>query len=152
MNKKNSFTNLLKQKDPDAVLYVIGIAVSAATALSYFLIMFLGKHSVFFSLLSQCVFRKITGFYCPGCGGTRAFICLIHGNIIQSLVYYPFVPYAVSVGLVFYISQTLRFITHGRVKGLHFCNFFITIGIILIAGNWIVKNLLLGIWGIEVMI
>lgn len=152
MDKHVTLISLLKQKDSDSVLYITGIVVAAALVFTYFIFNYLGRNSVFFRLLSRCVFNRLTGFYCPGCGGTRAFIYLIHGNIIKSLIYYPFVPYAVTVGLIFYISQTLRFITHGRIKGVHFRNCFITIGIVLIAGNWIIKNLLLGIWNIEVMI
>lgn len=28
----------------------------------------------------QCLFNKITGFYCFGCGGQRAFHALLHGH------------------------------------------------------------------------
>lgn len=28
----------------------------------------------------QCIFNKITGFYCFGCGGQRAFHALLHGH------------------------------------------------------------------------
>ena len=30
--------------------------------------------------LPSCTFKKITGFYCPGCGGQRAFHQLLHGH------------------------------------------------------------------------
>ena len=33
----------------------------------------------------ECMFRKITGFYCVGCGGTRAFNYLVHLHILKSL-------------------------------------------------------------------
>lgn len=152
MNKHTTFRRLLKEKDSDAVLYVIGIAVALIVGIAYFAFKLLGNHFTVFRILSNCVFWQMTGFYCPGCGGTRSFIYLIHGDIIKSIVYYPFVPYAVTVGLIFYISQTLRFISRGRIKGLHFGNCFIIIGILLIAGNWIIKNLLLGVFGITLMI
>lgn len=29
----------------------------------------------------QCLFYKITGLYCPGCGGQRAFYHLLHGDL-----------------------------------------------------------------------
>ena len=35
--------------------------------------------------LPPCLFYKLTGIYCPGCGSTRATYHLIHGNILMSL-------------------------------------------------------------------
>lgn len=36
-----------------------------------------------------CIFRKITGLYCPGCGATRSIIALLKGNIKASFSYNP---------------------------------------------------------------
>jgi hypothetical protein len=36
------------------------------------------------SLLPSCPFKNITGFYCPGCGGQRAFHALLHGDFIEA--------------------------------------------------------------------
>ena len=132
---------LLRKKDHDATLYVIGVGVALILAAAYTAVQLLGKKYPFFALMNECGFKRLTGLNCPGCGGTRSFIYLIHGHIIKSILYYPFVPYAVTTGLIFYVSQTLRFITRGRVKGIHFKNSFIIIGVILITGNWIIKNI-----------
>lgn len=32
-----------------------------------------------------CPFYKITGWYCPGCGGQRAFHALLHGHFLDAL-------------------------------------------------------------------
>lgn len=32
----------------------------------------------------QCFFKKYTGFYCPGCGGQRAFHALLHGHFVEA--------------------------------------------------------------------
>lgn len=38
------------------------------------------------SLLSYpCIFHKITGLYCAGCGGTRALISFFHGDILNAI-------------------------------------------------------------------
>lgn len=36
-----------------------------------------------------CVFRKTTGFDCPGCGMTRATYATLHGDIFQAFQYNP---------------------------------------------------------------
>jgi len=54
--------------------------------------------------LIPCVFKRIFGFDCPGCGAQRSLVALLMGNIKQSLHYYPpLLPIlALSVYLVFY--------------------------------------------------
>lgn len=37
----------------------------------------------------QCVFHKVTGFYCPGCGGTRAVIAMLKFDFITAFRYNP---------------------------------------------------------------
>jgi hypothetical protein len=36
-----------------------------------------------------CPFRTLTGLPCPACGLTRAFVCLSHGRVEQSLHWHP---------------------------------------------------------------
>ena len=33
----------------------------------------------------SCIFHKLLGLYCPGCGNTRALAALLHGDIAGSL-------------------------------------------------------------------
>ena len=40
-----------------------------------------------------CLFHLLTGLYCPGCGGTRAFRALLAGNLLLSIRYHPLVAY-----------------------------------------------------------
>lgn len=141
MKKKNTFIRLLHQKDPDAILYLIGLIV-ALTILSVIVLVNLISHIAKFNLPDGCMFRSIFGIYCPGCGGTRAFISLIHGDFISAIYYHPFVVYAFPIILVFYISQSLRYITDDKIHGMRFRNIYIYIGIALLIINCIVKNIL----------
>ncbi len=150
MNMKLSFTELLRQKDSDAVIYTIGILTAAAIAVGW-LIYRLICGLTGFTAEHICVFRAVTGFYCPGCGGTRAFYYLIHGNIFKSLIYHPFIIYAVAVSAVFYISQTLRFVSKNRIKAMHMSTGYVIAGAALIAVNWIVKNIMLACFRIAVI-
>ena|SRR5581483_7072912 len=37
------------------------------------------------AFLPPCVFQKLTGLYCPGCGSTRAVWYLVHGHPLKAL-------------------------------------------------------------------
>lgn len=37
--------------------------------------------------LFPCYFYQLTGFYCVGCGGSRAVFALLHGNLALALHY-----------------------------------------------------------------
>lgn len=87
-----------------------------------------------------CMFYSAAGLYCPGCGGMRAVDCLLHGQLFQSFVYHPVVPYTGVLVLCYLFSHTLNILTKGRMKAMMFrpIYFYIMIGIILV--NWIVKD------------
>lgn len=36
-------------------------------------------------LFPKCVLHEVTGWYCPGCGGSRAVRALAHGEILTAL-------------------------------------------------------------------
>ncbi len=61
-----------------------GIAMAAAAGTAGLL--FLYRHPPEqFEFYPRCLFFHLTGFYCPGCGNTRALYALLHGNLLQSL-------------------------------------------------------------------
>lgn len=89
-----------------------------------------------------CLFHIITGAYCPGCGGTRAVISLIHGNILKSILYHPFVFYTVVTCpvLLLYWIHCKR-----KKKQMRYLNWkwilYTGLGILII--NFAVKNYVL---------
>ena len=54
---------------------VLGVVAVAATAVLYF---FNPSTHAFYP---TCAFHQLTGWNCPGCGGTRALYALLHGNV-----------------------------------------------------------------------
>lgn len=51
-------------------------------------------------LPSLCGFHNLTGLPCPGCGITRAVVCLAHGRFAEAVIYHPLSP-LVFAALVF---------------------------------------------------
>ena len=74
----------------------MALGICTAAVLLYFLT---GINVLSFSY--PCVFNKVTGLCCPGCGGTRAARALLRGEIIKSIYDYPPLLYAVIVYVIF---------------------------------------------------
>ena len=89
---------------------------------------------------NYCVFKRVTGIYCPGCGGTRALKALLSGDIAASLFYHPAVLYFTVFYIVFMLRMLLmlRF-NIGRVSYKRVV-LFIWLGIALMLIQWIAKN------------
>ena len=86
-----------------------------------------------------CVFEKVTGFYCPGCGGTRACFALLHLQLVKSFCYHPAVLYFAVMYLVFMGKMFLlkHFGIGTEHEGRLIIFIYIGIGVILV--QWIVK-------------
>lgn len=103
-------------------------------------------------LMPACTFYTTTGFYCPGCGGTRAVLTLFRGDILKSLFYHPVVPYAGIVAGCFMITQTIERISRGKWKvAMHFRMIYVWVLLALLAINFVWKNGYLIITGIHLM-
>lgn len=63
-----------------------------------------------FSYGPPCVLHRLTGWNCPGCGGTRAFFALVHGDPVQSLRYNPLTLIILTSVLVWLVRVGLRFV------------------------------------------
>ena len=92
---------------------------------------------------TKCYVLSCTGWYCPGCGGTRAVIALFTGHPLWSLYYHPIVLYAAAVFAVFMVTQTLQRLTGGRVRGMRYHDAYLYIAAAILLANWIVKNVFL---------
>lgn len=97
--------------------------------------------------IPPCLFHRLTGLYCPGCGGTRAFIALLHGRFLQSLLYHPVVVYGMVLYFI-YAARNLLALLPGQsdnrlCHGMAFRNAYLYGAVVLILLNWILKNILL---------
>ena len=138
------------EPEQDRYFYIAGwivIGIGAVILLAIYM-----TDGALLSLMPGCGFHKMTGYYCPGCGGTRAVFALLRGKIVLSLFYHPFVLFAVIVGGWFMVTQTLWRITAGRLAiGMHYRKIYLVVALFLIFGNCLVKNLILGLTGITWM-
>ncbi len=58
-----------------------------------------------FGIAIPCVFNKVTGLYCPGCGITRMCLSLLDGKIYQAFRYNPVVFIDIPVILIAFILE-----------------------------------------------
>ena len=98
-----------------------------------------------------CLFREMTGLYCPGCGGTRAVKALLRGDIVTSFLYHPLVLYCVLVAAVFGLSYTIYWKTKNPKFRLYLENGYVYAGLAVLAVNFIVKNYYLIVKGIDIL-
>lgn len=109
MNRKKKNLACRKQTLPlenlplEKQLYLWGLAAPFLTLIAVWL------HQRLLAPLfpfQGCIWDKMLGIYCPGCGGTRAVLALLHGKPLLSLWYHPFVLYAAVLYACFMLSHT----------------------------------------------
>ncbi len=83
-----------------------------------------------------CIFKKLTGFDCAGCGSTRACYHLMHGNVLQAANYNSllmlFIP-LIIIGLVHIFTGRFAVLWKKINKPYVF--------LILILLFWIIRNI-----------
>lgn len=135
-----------KEVTVEAVLFkvgIIGLAVLVALMLAdRFFPMQMGRIKL------PCMFNVITGYYCPGCGGTRAFKALLGGHLIKSFTYNPIVLYGMGLYVWFMGSHILERVTKGKIKGLKYRHIYLWLMFVILILNFCVRNHLLFHYGI----
>ncbi len=131
----------IKKYNPEYKLYLAGIlfAVVSLGGVGFFWLM----PFEIFDAVGRCKFLYMTGLYCPGCGGTRAVVSFLHGNIITSFLYHPFVPYCGILYIFYMVRGTLAILSKGKITHMKFRNIYLYIGIGILLLQWVVKDVLI---------
>lgn len=79
-----------------------------------------------FGIYVPCLFRKVTGFYCPGCGITRMVIACFQFDFYQAFRYNPLV---FILCLLFLLMKILRF--QFSVKVREYASYFLLFVVVL---------------------
>lgn len=98
-----------------------------------------------------CLFRLITGLYCPGCGGTRAVKAFLTGHLVLSFLYHPIVLYVALLAVRFAVSYLLYWKTGDRRYRIFLENKYIYTAVALTVANFLIKNFLLVVMGIDIL-
>lgn len=134
----------------DKIFYILGLILFCSLLFVSVL-----QNSGIFTLTKfglPCSFHQLTGYYCPGCGGTHAICSLAAGNISESFRYHPLVPYTAACFALFLIWNTISTVIHRASRKnadsrpfpfLHFRTVYVYIGIALLFIQWIFKNLVI---------
>ncbi len=121
----------------DKLLYELGI-VALGMGIAAVLLYFCTGINVL-RIKYPCMFNRLTHLCCPGCGGTRAFRALIHGEILKSIYDYPPLIYALAVYVVFMIRCFLHihFGVRKSKDGTVVKHIYIFLALMMV--QWIVK-------------
>ena len=89
----------------DKIIYELGLVALGSSIAAVLLYFCTGINLL--RLNYPCLFNKVTGLCCPGCGGTRAMRALLHGEIIKCLYDYPPLRFGIIVYVIFMIRCTM---------------------------------------------
>ncbi|MGN0383872.1 MAG: DUF2752 domain-containing protein [Eubacterium sp.] len=130
-------------------LYIAGLVLIAAFLIVILIIKLTNLD--WQKYIMPCAMRSLFNLDCPGCGGTRALISLMKGDIFKSLYYNAFVLYAVVFGGWFMLTNTFRIITKGKIRGMRFRDCYAWVAIVILFGQFIIKNFIHIFLGIDLL-
>ena len=98
--------------------------------------------------LSGCPMHDLWHIYCPGCGGTRAMVALVRGQLLYSLACNPLSAY-LAVGFVAFGVRSAVAIFRDEPRVLHLKAWYFWTLLVITVVFFIVRNLLLVHFGID---
>lgn len=151
MSKENKPEKKKKLREMDIeylVLYRIALGILPFIIIAVIFFWIFGNKIT--NGMTECYFKKITGLYCIGCGGTRAFNHFVRFHWLKSLYYHPFVPYAFFSYFLFIING---FLYRHNFKCIEKINplVLIYVGVGVLFLSFAIKNILLIFFGIHLI-
>jgi hypothetical protein len=87
--------------------------------------------------MPMCIFRWLTGHYCPFCGMTRAYMALSHGRIAEGWQQTPMAVVFVASGFVIGIARVVELLEPAAVVPVRVWHYLAyAVGIALLV-NWV---------------
>ena len=87
----------------------------------------------------KCLFYKVTGVFCPGCGATRAFFALLSFHPLKSLYYHPAFFYFVICYVAIMSNCFLYLHFKGSLMSEKSTKILLYTGVALLMLQWFVK-------------
>ena len=119
-----------------ALRVLSGIAVFVALGLIY------GMFYMATGIGVPCVFNKITGLRCPGCGVTHMCVALMRGNIFEAIHYNSLLFFLSPLLLLILVDYIIRYIKTGRWTVLRWQTIILCVMIVLFVLFGIGRNLI----------
>lgn len=138
-NKKNNSIFKKYNNELENTIYWASILSITILSLIYTLGMFLKSTFPIFNSFFLCFIKQTFNIPCPGCGGTRSVIFFFKGHWIKSIYFNAFGFYFSLLYSIFFITQTLKRITNGKIRGLKWNDFYIIIGLFILFLQYILK-------------
>lgn len=134
--------------DDNKILYKIGWAI-LILAFGVFLLI-KASHINLGIFMLPCLFHELTGLYCPGCGGTRSVLALLHGHLLLSIRLNPIVMYVTVLYIWYMLSNTIEYLTKHRIRiGLKYRDAYFWVGLIIVLVFFVFRDFLLIVYGID---
>jgi hypothetical protein len=136
----------------DAAFHWVFLLMAAGVLVLSFLLQAPGGELVVVPLIDQplpgvCTFRRLVGIGCPGCGLTRCFISVAHGDLAAAWTYNPagILLFAATVFQIPFRWLQLRRIRRGmaplRSQALNGCLWLVVFALLV---QWVGRTVFLG--------
>jgi hypothetical protein len=93
------------------------------------------------TIFPGCMFLRITGLYCPGCGGTRALQCLLKGDVLGSVRLNFITLIGVAIFLISFLQYTIIAFFNKKIRVLITYDILLWSLVISILAFWVIRNI-----------
>lgn len=123
-------------------LYIIACIFTGLCMVGFILYHALGLHIA--GEGPKCFMNAYWHIYCPGCGGTRAFDYLMHGNFIKSIMAHPVDIYLAILYFSYFFRATYTFLIKKDGKLYYeFHPWTLILLLVIIVVFFIIRNIIL---------